>query len=131
MSAWFCDFVWSHRKPRIRLQLLHLTKHRGGVGLPDVKAYYRAAHLTRLVHWHCHAEAKHWVAMEIEDSKDTAKSWPWIASPLPKALIKHPTLGSTLLVARDAFRHHYPPLWHQYLGILNSLLAFKILISSD
>lgn len=65
--------------------------------------YYRAAYLTRLVDWHCHAEAKHWVAMEIEDSGSRVRSWPWIASPLPKVLSDHPTLGSSLLVSRDAF----------------------------
>lgn len=78
---------------------------KGGIGLPDVKAYYRATHLTRVVDWHCHAEAKQWVAMELEDSDGTAKSWPWITTPIPKAIVAHPTLGSTIQVARDAFRH--------------------------
>lgn len=32
VSALFHNFVWSHRKPSIRLQLFHLAKHRGGVG---------------------------------------------------------------------------------------------------
>lgn len=40
--------------PCIKLQLLSLPKHWGGVGLPYVKAYYRATHLTRQVNWHCH-----------------------------------------------------------------------------
>lgn len=103
--------------------------------LPDVKAYYRAAHLTRVVDWHCHAEAKHWVAMEIEDSKDTTKSWPWIASPLPKSLIEHPTLGSTLLVARDAFLHSLvsplPSPMAPVLGNPEFPPILKILISRD
>lgn len=68
-------------------------------------AYYRAVHLTRIVDWYCHGEAKQWVAMELEDSNDTVKSWPWITCSLPKALSDHPTLGSTLSVDRDAFRH--------------------------
>lgn len=104
IDSMFRAFVWSHHKPRVRLQLLYLTKSRGGVGLPDIKAYYRAVHLTRLVDWHCHAEAKHWVAMEEEDSGGSAKSYPWITSSLPKDLIEHPTLGNTLTLVRDAFR---------------------------
>lgn len=105
VNSMFKYFIWSHRRSHIKLQLIHLAKHRGGVGLPNVKAYYRATHLTRLVDWHCHTAAKHCVAMEMEDSGRTAKSWPLIPSPLPKTLIDHPTLGSTLLLARDTFRH--------------------------
>lgn len=82
-----------------------MVKHRSGVGLPDMKAYYRAAHLTRVVDWHCQAEAKQWVAMELEDSDGMAKSWPWIATPLLRHITDHPMLGSTIQVARDAFRH--------------------------
>lgn len=65
----FQEFIRSHRKPRIQLQLLHLPKWQGGVGLPDIRAYYKAAHLTRLIDWHCHADAKHWVA-KMEDCKE-------------------------------------------------------------
>lgn len=104
IDALFREFVWSHRQPRIKLQLLYMAKHRGGVGLPNMKAYYRATHLTRLIDWYCHAEAKQWVTMELEDSGGTAKSWPWLATPIPKTLTDHPTLGSTLQVARETFR---------------------------
>lgn len=43
--------------------------------------------------------------MELEDSDGTAKSRPWITTPLPKALVDHPTLGSTIQVARDTSNH--------------------------
>lgn len=101
----FREFVWSHQRPRLKLQLLHLMKFWGGVGLPDVRTYYRAVHLARIVDWHCHGAVTHWVAMELGDSNDTAKSWPWITSSLPKALRDHPNFGSTLSVTRDTFRH--------------------------
>lgn len=79
VNSLFWEFVWFHRK--LHLQLL--PKRQGEVGLPDVRAYYRVTRFTRMVDWHCHAEAKHWVAMELEDSGDTAKSCPWITSQLP------------------------------------------------
>lgn len=107
-------FVLSHWRPRLKCQLLHLTMPRGGVVLPDVQAYYGAVYLTRIVDWDCHGEVKQWVAMELGNSNETAKSWPWITS-LPKALSDHPTLGSTLLVARthsDTLQYHkYLPPW--------------------
>lgn len=50
-----------------------------------------------------------------------AKTWPWINLPLPKNLINHPTLGSTLLVARDTLRNStvspLPSLMVLVLGI--------------
>lgn len=104
VSSVFREFLFSHQRPPLKLQRLHLHP-RGGVGLPDVMAYYRAVHLTRIVDWYCHGEAKQWVAMELEDSNDTVMSCVWITSSLPKALSNHPTIGSTLLVARDTFRH--------------------------
>ncbi|XP_040182530.1 carcinoembryonic antigen-related cell adhesion molecule 1-like [Rana temporaria] len=53
-----------------------IQQSRGEVGLPDMWTYYRAVHFTKIVDWHCHGAEKQWVAMELENSKDTAKSWP-------------------------------------------------------
>lgn len=74
-----------------------------GIGLPVIRTYYKVAHLTRLIDWYYHAEAKHWVAMEMEDSCGTTKSWPWITLLLPKILSERPTLGSTLKVSINTF----------------------------
>lgn len=127
VSSMFREFVWSHRRPRLKLKLLHL--HPQGGGLPDVMAYYRAVHLTRIVDWYCHGEAKQWVAMELEDSNDTVKSWPWITCSLPKALSDHSTLGSTLSVDRDAFRHSsispLPSLLVRILGSPEFILGLQ------
>lgn len=60
------------------LQLLHLPTRQSGVGLPYMRMYYKVAYLNRLIGCHCHAKAKHWVAMEMEDLRKTVKNWPWI-----------------------------------------------------
>lgn len=44
-------FVWGGKRPRIRLETLQLPKEEGGMGLPNLKAYFHAAHLRYIVGW--------------------------------------------------------------------------------
>ena len=44
-------FVWGGRKPRTKLETLQLPKEDGGLGLPNLKAYFYAAQLRFIVDW--------------------------------------------------------------------------------
>lgn len=89
-----------------------------------MKAYYRGAHLTRLVDWRRPAEPKHWGG---HGSRGLPMTRPRVGlgshRPLPKDLVDHPTPQY----------HLYPPLWYRYLATLNSGLQnprFQCLITS-
>lgn len=45
------SFIWGKQKPRIRFQTLQLPKDKGGMALPCLEDYYRAAQLRSLVCW--------------------------------------------------------------------------------
>ena len=59
-------YIWHGRKPRIKFQILQLTKRRGGLALPCLKDYYKAAQLRILYYW-CNSDYQaRW--KEIEES---------------------------------------------------------------
>lgn len=51
----FILFIWGKQKPQIRFQTLQLPKDKGGMALPCVEDYYKAAQLRFLVCW-CYPE---------------------------------------------------------------------------
>lgn len=67
------------------------------MGFPNLKNYYLATHLTRVIDWACHAENKDWVALEnkLGSIPVTYSAWiPWEA--YPSQLKQHPIIGATL-----------------------------------
>lgn len=54
MHSIFIKFIWAKSKPRLCRSYLTLPKHYGGLALPDLKNYYRAVHLGRIIDWNRH-----------------------------------------------------------------------------
>lgn len=55
------NFIWEKRRPRVKFQTLQLPKDKGGLALPCLEDYYRAAQLRSLVFWcdpNCEAKWK-------------------------------------------------------------------------
>lgn len=44
-------FIWQNKKPRIRYKTLYLPKQKGGMSLPCLEDYYKAAQLQYVVYW--------------------------------------------------------------------------------
>lgn len=57
-------FLWQSAPARISLAQLFKPKHLGGIGLPDLRAYYLACQATRIVEWHLHSDTKDWKVLE-------------------------------------------------------------------
>ena len=58
-------FIWKGRKPRVRFKTLQLPKDEGGMSLPCLEDYYKAAQLRYLVCWcNLYYEAK-WKDIEL------------------------------------------------------------------
>lgn len=64
VQALFTRFVWAHKKPRLSRTLLTLPKQYGGLALPDVRRYYQAVQLGRVIDWQRHSDLKLWVQVE-------------------------------------------------------------------
>ena len=65
------EFIWAHKNPRIQRKQLMNTKRQGGLGVPDIRKYYYATHLNRLIDWNRHSDTKLWVQIEQAQYKNT------------------------------------------------------------
>lgn len=89
------NFVWAHKRPRIKFTLLTRPKEQGGIGLPDYRNYYYASHITR----NCHSDLKDWVSLENDPSPIPLKFSPWISwTKYPPDLKQHPLINTTLSI---------------------------------
>lgn len=89
--------------PRIKYSRLTLPKSRGGIGLPDLRKYYTACHLTRIADWNIHTHKKSWIVLENALSPLPLHLLPWL--PLkhrPQSIATHPLLYLSLLEFRKA-----------------------------
>ncbi len=63
------QFTWQHKRPRIRLKILHLAKNKGGLALPNLKFYYWAAQLAAIVDWISGDKETKWTQIEQGEVK--------------------------------------------------------------
>lgn len=57
-------FIWQNKKPRVSFAILRQGKNQGGLAVPDVKKYYYAVALSRVVEWAREKSEKQWVKIE-------------------------------------------------------------------
>lgn len=58
------NFVWCGKKTRIAFTVLSRGKKQGGLAIPDLKKYYNAVALTRVMEWAREVSDKRWVNIE-------------------------------------------------------------------
>lgn len=84
---------------RIKFDRLTLPKYKGGIALPDLRRYYRATHLARIVDWNIHHTVKDWTTLEHPINPHSLRSVPWLH---PRHVLsqtkRHPLIGPTLEV---------------------------------
>ncbi|KAM5171776.1 A.superbus venom factor 1-like [Mantella aurantiaca] len=88
------NFIWAHKQPRISFNRLTKSKLNGGIGLPDMKGYYWACQLMRIVDWRFHASTKAWVNLELSITKYPLQDGPWLLQKhLPHEIRNHVLIG--------------------------------------
>lgn len=75
-------FIWQKKKPCISLTVLTREKGQGGLGVPDLKNYYNAILLSRVIEWAKNNKEKRWVKMESTMNKVTLARIIWIPAHL-------------------------------------------------
>lgn len=96
-------FLWGKSWPRLRHSTLTIPKLKGGLGLPDIRKYYLACQLTRVVDWNMHPQVKAWIQLEQDMSLTCLPQIPWIDNKyIPPPCKSHPLIGPTLAAFHDA-----------------------------
>lgn len=99
-------FVWTHRRPHIKLQLIIRLKALENMGLPNLQLYYSATHLTRVIDWHCHSAYKDWVQLESETVASPLHFIWWVPWASCSSLKAHPLIGNTLKIFHNMTNTH-------------------------
>lgn len=64
LKSLILQFIWQGGRARFSFNLLRRPRQEGGVGLPDLWLYYKAAQLRILVEWSKRDSEKHWHNMD-------------------------------------------------------------------
>ena len=51
LNGWLSDFIWSKRKPRLKVAKLQLPSSKGGLDLPNIRWYQLASRLRFIAEW--------------------------------------------------------------------------------
>lgn len=92
----FIKFIWANSKPRLPRRYLTLPKHHGGLALPDLRNYYLAVHLGRIIDWNRHYKNKLWTQLEQAQTEVLLKGALWCYDNISPKLKAHPIIGTTL-----------------------------------
>lgn len=98
----FTKFVWAHSKPCLPRRYLTLPKHYWGLALPDVKKYFLAVHLGRLIDWSHHETHKTWVQIEQAQTTIPLKGIVWCPSGIPNTVKSHSLMGARIRLGSKA-----------------------------
>lgn len=74
MDKLISKFIWHRKRPRIRLKILLLPKEKGGLGLPNLQYYYRAAQLNAVVAWIKNDQETGWAQIEQSTTRGISLS---------------------------------------------------------
>ena len=79
LNGWFSSFIWSKRRPRIRMSVLQSSSAEGGLDLPDIKRYQLSAHLRYIADWIKEDASSTWLDIEKSLSSCPLKNLLFIA----------------------------------------------------
>ena len=69
MRKTFTNFIWNKKRPRLLLTLLYLPYDRGGLQLPNLLWYFRAAQIRSALFWFSNPSNQPWVQIEELNAK--------------------------------------------------------------
>lgn len=79
LQSLMINFIWHGKKPRLAVSLLQKAKEIGGLGLPDIRRYYRAIAIQHILNWRHHGGSKMWVSLEKSLAGRDLSYAPWLS----------------------------------------------------
>ncbi len=101
-------FIWNNKPARLRGSVLQFPKSEGGLALPNLRQYYWACNITKLLHWlnyDCSIRCPLRVHIKVSSSKSSLSSI--ICSQLPIASPKVSNNHVDTIKIWLLFRKHY------------------------
>lgn len=123
MRKLFLKFIWKNKKPRISYHILCKGKTQGGLAAPDIRRYYTAVILARMVDWSKEKCEKRWVQIENRNGNKQLHNDMWIARGYRKW--GDDIYGLTKIAFKEWDRIHKQAQW-KYNSPLISLSSSKI-----
>lgn len=68
LNGWMSSFIWTGRKPHLKISTLCLPSSEGGLDLPDIRKYQLSAHMRAVANW-VESPASLWLDIEVSMSK--------------------------------------------------------------
>lgn len=69
LNGWFSSFIWSKKRPRLKIATLQLPSSEGGLDLPNIKYYQLSSHLRFIAEWVRKDTTSIWFDIESLQSK--------------------------------------------------------------
>lgn len=69
LEGWLSAFIWSKRKPCLKMAKLQMAGSDGGLDVPNIRLYQLASHLRVIADWHKQDPASIWLDIESSQSK--------------------------------------------------------------
>ena len=51
VNGWISSFIWSRKKPRLKMAKLQMSVEQGGLAVPNIRLYQLAAQLWYIAEW--------------------------------------------------------------------------------
>lgn len=105
LNGWLSLFIWSKRKPRLKLSKLQLPGAKGGLDLPNFKLYQLACQLRFIVEWLNEDPKSVWLDLESSQSKCPLQNLLFVRNPkLSRDMCDNPLVRNTLKAWRATQR---------------------------
>ncbi|KAK0147465.1 hypothetical protein N1851_013069 [Merluccius polli] len=98
LEGWLSYFIWSKRKPRLKMAKLQMTGDEVGLDVPNVRLYQLASHLRVISEWFKGVPASVW--FDIESSQSKCPLWNLLFVKDYKSVRDHCTNPITLIAVK-------------------------------
>ncbi len=105
LNSWLTSFIWSKRKPRLKLSVLYLPSSMGGLDFPNIKMYQLSSHLRYIAEWVRNDSSSTWLDIESSFSQFPLRALLFVKSfQNIKEIYDNPIIVNTLKAWRSVCR---------------------------
>lgn len=97
LNGWLSCFIWSKRKPKLKMSKLQLPSHKGGLDVPNIRLYQLACQLRFVADWLKNDPGSIWLDLEASQSLCPLQNLLFVVNPKKlKFLYDSPIIRNTL-----------------------------------